>query len=215
LTHGTTDYNLHPRDNGGLGHTGSTRGVNQHAQIEAIILRSVGIWRTHRSGGEGLGLQVGREEDEGNSITQLGLDLVVDALSDVGIDNTDVCVCDLQALNKRSTSQVVVDEGGLCTEGPEGEPQEDEAVRVLKVEPNDLLGLDVVLFAQPRGIAKDTVIDLSIGVCLALEDEKIARAMAGLSILLEPVKCIYAIFALTEDKASNGFQLGFEKPKVI
>ena len=72
-------------------------------------------------------------EDTELDVRKLLADIVANVGGDVRVDQYQSSLRALQAVDQRLAGQVVVDEGGLCADGPEGHKQEHELGRILEV----------------------------------------------------------------------------------
>ncbi len=175
--HGAANDALSPRDNGSLGQAGGARGINENGHVGHLVLGAVGIREANRRDVLCSSLNIGRESDEAN-LAELGLDLIGDVVGNSRVDQADGRGGSLDAVNQRLARQVVVDKGGFGTNGPQGEPHDEERVRVLEVHGDNVVWLDPEVRAHPGAVAEHLVVELGIGEVLTLKDENVLVGVA-------------------------------------
>jgi hypothetical protein len=112
--------------------------------------------------------------------------------------------------------EVVVDEGGLGADGPQAVPEEDEDVRVLAVDGDNVLWLDAVPLAQPGAVLEDLLVDLGVGVRAALEDDEGAGALGlVLGVPLQNVEGVQAVGPLAPAQGGVRGDDGREEVPVV
>lgn len=126
-------------------------------------------------------------------------------------------------MDEGGRSQVVVDEGGQCTQRPYGHGQEEKLRAVHEVYGNDLAREDCVVRMQVSCIAKDRVVCLFEGPLSPLVDKKgLVRDFWILSMAFHEVEGIGAIrlFALLKgtfggDERNDEAQVDGDSPASI
>jgi hypothetical protein len=204
LAHASAGDTFAPAYNGGLGQTGGAGREDEHGHLGVRLLCAVLVWDSERLCSRRLDLDLGSEDKTGDALELLA-NLVVKVGGDIDVDDAQLCVRGLDAVDQGLALQVVVDAGGLGPQGPDGEPDEDVLVRVLEVHGDDVARADAVGQAQPGAVPQDLVVDLGEGPGAALEeDEGLVGVGPGLGPALQDVEGVEAVGMLAVEEAGGG-----------
>ena len=167
----TADGGLGEGYDSGLGEAGGARGVDEDGHVLILVLGAIRVGIPAGLSRGDFGMHLWREDDAPN-VRNSGTNFVVDIGGNEGVNEHKPCGGRIDAVREGLAGQVVVDEGGFGADGPEAKPAEDEDIRVLTVERDDVLGLDALGLPQPSTVLEDLLVDLTVGPGLVLEQDE-------------------------------------------
>lgn len=119
-------------------------------------------------------------------------------------------------MRERLASEVEIDESGLGTDAPERPPEQDESVRVLKVQRDDIVGLDAEAGAEVGAVTQNCIVELTVRVSGALEEQHGLVAVAGaLGVGLEDVKGVEAVLPAAVGHLGDALEDAAEHERVV